>query len=159
MEVPRLGVESQLLLLPIPEPQQYQIWATSVTCTTAHGNIGSLILWARPGIKPTTLVPSHICFHCSMAGTPKSNFILNSQNYHITIFFREDFYFEPYLNSCPTEDIWFIKTKKKINHNLNFIHKPWWCQNSYNYYFNWFINVRLFLHSIDFILYVLFYFF
>ena len=38
MEVPRVGVESEL-----------QLWAY----TTAHGNAGSLIHWAKPGIKPT----------------------------------------------------------------------------------------------------------
>ena len=33
------------------QPQQCQIWATPVTCTTAHGNAKSLTHWARPGIK------------------------------------------------------------------------------------------------------------
>ena len=37
-----------------PQPQQHQIWAASVTYTTAHGNVRSLIHWARPGIEPTT---------------------------------------------------------------------------------------------------------
>ena len=37
----------------MPEPQQRQIQAVSVTYTTAHGNIRSLTHWARPGIKPT----------------------------------------------------------------------------------------------------------
>ena len=40
MEVPRLGV--QLDHQPMPEPQQRGIRATSVTCTTAHGNARSL---------------------------------------------------------------------------------------------------------------------
>ena len=35
-----------------PQPQHCQIWATSVTYTTANGNAGSLTLWARPGIEP-----------------------------------------------------------------------------------------------------------
>ena len=39
MEVPRLGVELELLLL---------------AYTTAHGNTGSLTHWERPGIKPAT---------------------------------------------------------------------------------------------------------
>ena len=51
MEVPRLG--SNPSYQPMPQPQQCRIWA-SVTCTTAHGNNGSLTHWARKGIKPTT---------------------------------------------------------------------------------------------------------
>ena len=35
---------------PMPQPQQCQIWASSVTYTTAHGNAGSLTHRARPGI-------------------------------------------------------------------------------------------------------------
>ena len=38
----------------IPQPQQRQIRATSVTHTTAHGNTGSLTHWARPGIEPVS---------------------------------------------------------------------------------------------------------
>ena len=37
-----------------PWPQQCQIWAMSVIYTTAHGNVGSLTHWARPGLEPTT---------------------------------------------------------------------------------------------------------
>ena len=37
---------------PIPEPQQHQIWAASLTYTTAHSNARSH--WVRPGIEPTT---------------------------------------------------------------------------------------------------------
>ena len=36
------------------QPQQCGIWASSETYTTAHGNSGSLIHWARPGIEPAT---------------------------------------------------------------------------------------------------------
>ena len=35
----------------MPQPQQYQIQATSATYTTAHGNARSLTHWARPGTK------------------------------------------------------------------------------------------------------------
>ena len=47
-----LGVESELQLRPMPQPQQLQIWATSATYTTAHSNAGSLTHWARPGMEP-----------------------------------------------------------------------------------------------------------
>ena len=36
---------------PMPQPQHRQIQAKSVTCTTAHGNAGSLTHWARPRIE------------------------------------------------------------------------------------------------------------
>ena len=39
----------------MPQPQQLRIWAMSATCTTAHGNAGSLTHWVRPGIEPTSL--------------------------------------------------------------------------------------------------------
>ena len=54
MEVPRLGVPVELQLPPTPQPQQYRIQATYATYTTANGNAGSLIHWARPGIEPAT---------------------------------------------------------------------------------------------------------
>ena len=37
-QVPRLWVKSKLQLLPMPEPQQHWIWATSITYATAYGN-------------------------------------------------------------------------------------------------------------------------
>ena len=52
MEVPRLGVESDLWLLAYTQPQQRRTRAPSATYTTAHGNAWSLTHWARPGIKP-----------------------------------------------------------------------------------------------------------
>ena len=39
---------------PMPQPQQHQIWAVSVTYTTAQGNARSLIHWARARIEPET---------------------------------------------------------------------------------------------------------
>ena len=38
----------------LSHPQQHRVWTTSATYTTAHGNAGSLIHWARPGIEPPT---------------------------------------------------------------------------------------------------------
>ena len=38
----------------MPEPQQHEIWAVSVTYTTAHSSARSLTHWVRPGIEPTT---------------------------------------------------------------------------------------------------------
>ena len=39
---------------PTPQPQQRQIWAASVTYTTAHGNARSSTHWVRPGMEPAT---------------------------------------------------------------------------------------------------------
>ena len=36
----------------MPQPQQHQIRAKSATYTPAHGNVGSLTHWVRPGIEP-----------------------------------------------------------------------------------------------------------
>ena len=52
MEIPRLGVESELHCQPLPQPQQHRIQAASVTYTSVYSNAGSLIHWVRPGIEP-----------------------------------------------------------------------------------------------------------
>ena len=52
MEAPRLGVKSELQLPPMP--QQHQIWATSVTYTTAQWQQEILNHWTRPGIEPVS---------------------------------------------------------------------------------------------------------
>ena len=54
MEVPRLGGLGSCSCRPTPQPLQSQIRAASATCTTVHGNTGSLTHWAKPGIEPTT---------------------------------------------------------------------------------------------------------
>ena len=52
MEVPKLGVESELQLRPTPQPQQLQIQTkTSLTYAAACSNVGFLIQRARPGIE------------------------------------------------------------------------------------------------------------
>ena len=74
MEVPRLGSNQSSSPQPTPEPQQRHIWAVSATYTTAHGNAGSLIHWARPGIKSTTswLLVGFVN-HWATMGTPQTN--------------------------------------------------------------------------------------
>ena len=54
MEVPRLGVKSELQLLTYATAKQHRIWAASVTYTTAHSNAWSLTHWAKTGINPTS---------------------------------------------------------------------------------------------------------
>ena len=54
MEVPRLGVKSELQLLDSPQPQKHRIPSASVTYTTAHSSAQFLIHWARPRIKPAS---------------------------------------------------------------------------------------------------------
>ena len=52
MEVPRLGVNTELQLRPTPQPQQLWIQAACATYTAAYGNTRSLTQGARPGIEP-----------------------------------------------------------------------------------------------------------
>ena len=55
MEVPRLGVESELQLqLSTSQPQQCAIRASSETYTAAHGNAGSLTHGWRPEMEPVS---------------------------------------------------------------------------------------------------------
>ena len=54
MEVSRLGVKSELQLPAYATATVKQIWAMSVTYTTAHGNTRSLTHWVRLGIEPTS---------------------------------------------------------------------------------------------------------
>ena len=54
------------------QPQQHQMGAESVTYTPAHGNTGSLIHWARPGIESaSSWILIRFCFHWATAGSPK----------------------------------------------------------------------------------------
>ena len=46
MEVPRLGVESELSCQPLPQPQRIR--------AAAHSNARSLTHWARPGNEPAS---------------------------------------------------------------------------------------------------------
>ena len=73
MEVPRLGVKSELWLLAYTTATETwdEIQAMSATYITAHGNAGSLTHWMRPGIEPATswvLVGFVNCW--AMKGTP-----------------------------------------------------------------------------------------
>ena len=52
MEVPGLGVESELQLRPNQQRQQCQIQAELVAFITACSNARSLTHWAKPGIEP-----------------------------------------------------------------------------------------------------------
>ena len=52
IDVPRLGVESELQLPADTIATAIRIRATSSTYTTVHGNAGSVTHWARPGIEP-----------------------------------------------------------------------------------------------------------
>ena len=75
MEVPRLGVESELQLS---------------AYTTAHGNARSLTQWAEPGIEPHPHgYTNSVCYYWATMGTLKGvyayscylflfNFIINS---------------------------------------------------------------------------------
>ena len=47
------GVELRLKLRPMLQPQQYWIWAVSVTYAAGCSNAKSLTHWARPGVEPT----------------------------------------------------------------------------------------------------------
>ena len=77
MEVPRLGVQSELQLLAFAQPQQQGIWAMSVTYTTAHSNSGSLTHWARPGIKlESSWILVRFFNHWAMKGTPSPGFLI-----------------------------------------------------------------------------------
>ena len=68
MEVAQARVKLEYSCQPTPQPQQHQIWAVSETYTTAYDNTGSLMHWARPGIKLTS---SWILgFHWATIGTP-----------------------------------------------------------------------------------------
>ena len=50
-EIPRLGVESELQLEPVLQPQQHQIGAASAIYAIAYGNTRSLTHRTRPGIE------------------------------------------------------------------------------------------------------------
>ena len=53
MEVPRLGVDSELQLPTYTTATGTPIRVVSVTYTMAHSNTGSLTRWVRPGTEPS----------------------------------------------------------------------------------------------------------
>ena len=59
MEVPGLGVELELPFRPMPQTQEQQIWAVSVTYSATCGYAKSLTYWVRPGIEPTCSQRQH----------------------------------------------------------------------------------------------------
>ena len=66
MEVPRLGVQSELQLPAYTIATALGVQATSATYTPAHSNAGSLTPKARPGIEPAfswMLVGSFLLSH------------------------------------------------------------------------------------------------
>ena len=54
LEVPRLGVKSELQMPATATAITMPDLSTSATYTTAHGNAGSSTHWARPGIEPAS---------------------------------------------------------------------------------------------------------
>ena len=82
MEVPRRGVKSELKLPAYTTPTVTWDLSTSLTYTTAHGNAGFLIHWARPGIEP---VPSWMLVrfvNCwATTGTPIVNVVIKNKYY------------------------------------------------------------------------------
>ena len=71
MDVPGLGVKSELKLKPIPQSQRHRIQATSSTCTTACSNARSLTHWKRPGIEPaSSWIPVRFSTHWATMRTP-----------------------------------------------------------------------------------------
>ena len=86
----------------MPQPQQCQIWAPSVTYTRAHSNAGSLTHWVRPGIKPA---PSWILVGFTSTA-PQSELsvvlfygeYLNFQNNTMCHHFLESFTLVPFNN-------------------------------------------------------------
>ena len=63
MEVPRLGVESEIQL-PAYTGSELRLWPTP------HGNARSLTHWARPGIEPCVLMDtSQIHYRYATIGT------------------------------------------------------------------------------------------
>ena len=90
MEIPRLGVESnqsyscQLT----PQPQQQEMWASSATYTTAHGNTRSLTNWVKPGIESVhTWILVGFVNHWSTWGTPRSIAALLHQHLILAVVF------------------------------------------------------------------------
>ena len=72
MEVPRLGIKSELQLLATATATATPDLSESATYTTAHSNARSFdpLSKARDGTQ-ILIDSSRVCFHCTTAGTPK----------------------------------------------------------------------------------------
>ena len=99
MEVPSLGSNQSCGCKPMPQPQQHQIQAVSVIYTTAHGNARSLAHWTKTrDWTNNVMVPSQICFHCVMMGTPIYLFLLIFVYYLSLTLCHDSSKFYPYTN-------------------------------------------------------------
>ena len=89
---------------PTPQPQQHQIWATSVIYATAWGNAESLTHWMRPGIEPSS---SRTLYQVlNLLGTPPLDLLIPNFYWLLLVLSHLHFYghcFGSGLNQVP----WF----------------------------------------------------
>ena len=77
MEVPRLGIKSELQLLAYTTATTPPDPSCICNLITAHGNAGFLTHWARPGIKlALSWILVGFLTHWATTGTPRDNSIL-----------------------------------------------------------------------------------
>ena len=86
---PGQGLNWSCSCWPTLQPQWTQIWATSETYTTAHGNTVYLTHWARPGIEPTSSwIQAGFISTAPQWETPMFIFWGNSMNLHVAPFYN-----------------------------------------------------------------------
>ena len=94
---------------PMPQPQQHRIWAVSVIYTTAHGNLGSLTHWVRPGIKPTSSwMLVRFINRWAMRGTPKYLPVFIATD---TVFTVLRLSFVANTECYPSFTLWYLESK------------------------------------------------
>ena len=97
------------------QPQRCQIWAVSVTYTTAYGNAGSLTHKARPGIEPATSWSD--CFCCATTGTlPLEVFRMRRIYHNYQLHYYENILRYFFLSHC-----FFAVNSPKQNYEIKYM--------------------------------------
>ena len=83
MEVPKLGVESELQLPAYTTATATRALSHITTYTIAHGNVGSPTPWERAGIEPTSswILTSRVCYtgHWATRGAPAELLLISTE--------------------------------------------------------------------------------
>ena len=84
MEDPQLGAELELY---VPQPQQHQLQAMSLTYSTAHSSARSLTHWARPEIKhASSWIPVGFLTCWAVTGTPHFMFLMSRFSFFYLVY-------------------------------------------------------------------------
>ena len=102
---------------------QLRIQVTPVTYTTAHGHIGSLTHWARPGIEPeSSWILVRFRYHRATTGTPRASWMGDNKAFGVNAKSRT-FRGKPLALFCKQNRQIFMTMRHRIHKDFSSIIK------------------------------------